>query len=404
MKRKLRDLAVFGGPPTFPNSKPVGQLYSPPIKKVLSSVFCAYQSRRLTNDGPLVQKLEKKLADFHRVSDAVAVTNAGTGISLVLRAIAKGRKGEVILPGFSFRGLSHFVVWAGLKPRFVDVDEKSHSLNIAKTKEAINSRTIAILAVSKCHSFGNRDELCEIAKSLGVPLVFDSVYAMGATYRGEPAGRGGIAEVFSLHATKLINGFEGGYITTCDLNLSTYLRRARNFYLGDDNSKDLAIFGTNAKLNEIHAAMALASLTHVKKLIAKNKKRFLYYSSKLAPFRGINLLVSPQPKLESMSHVLNILEVSPQSPFTRDQLVTLLRPEGTNVTPYYSPPLSRAPMNPKCVKKSRLPVCEKLAQKFIQLPSGNYMRENDIDRLAMLLCFLWTNAREINLMLKKYYD
>ena len=399
-KKTFNSLAIFGGKPLFEKQRPIGQLDKPPLKDFLSGLREAYDARWLTNGGRLVQRVEKICAKLHGVLHCLAVTNAGIGISILLRDIARDRKGEVILPGFSFRGLPHFIRWAGLTPRFVDVDKDSHALDLSAVKNAINKNTIAILAVSKSHSFGDREGLCALADGLEIPLIFDSVYALGAKYRGSPAGGAGLAEVFSLHATKLINGFEGGYITTNDGVLVERLQRYRNFGLGAPSHLFENIIGTNGKLNEVHAAMALASLPYLNNIVAANRIRFQNYLSALEPIPHLRMLESPQPAIESSSHVLNVLNIEAEWPLSRNQMWKLLSAEGLGVTPYYSPPLSRIQMNPSDVSPCQLPVSEKLAEHFLQLPSGKSMSEDDIKKFAGLCSFLLENAKAVKKQLE----
>jgi dTDP-4-amino-4,6-dideoxygalactose transaminase len=400
VKQNINDLAIFGGAPLYAKPRSVAQLNAPPFKEFLMLVREAYDARRLTNDGPLVRRLEHACAAVHRVPHCIAVTNAGIGISMLLRELSGGRSGEVIVPGFSFRGLPHFIRWAGQTPRFVDVDPLSHTLDVAQVEQAVTPHTTAILAVANSHSFGARDALCDLAALRGIPLVFDSVYALGAQYRGQPPGRAGVAEVFSLHATKLLNGFEGGYITTADGLLAARLRSQRNFALGDTGSEKNPIIGLNGKLNEIHAAMALATLPHLSQFVSNNRERFSAYETALADCRGLSLLRSSQQEVEQSSHTLNVLEIDSPWPYTRDEMLNILRAEGMLVHPYYSPPLYRAPMNPPGVSSVRLPVSELLAHRYLQLPSGNDMRHEDIQAFAALCRFLYTRVRDLKAKLE----
>ena len=133
--------------------------------------------------------------------------------------------------------------------------------------------TAAVLAVDNASALCDVDELEAITHRAGLPLILDSVYGIGGRYGDVPVG--GNAAVFSLHATKLINGFEGGYLTTNDDTLATTLRWQRTFGFGESGFPEE--LGLNGKLNEIHAALALSNLIHIDSIITDNQMRFAAY-------------------------------------------------------------------------------------------------------------------------------
>ena len=226
------DLAFFGGNPLFKTPRPLGQLAAPELETFLVLAREAFDNGQLTG-GPFVAELEERLADFHEVRYCVALANGALGINMLMRAFAAGRTGEVIMPASTYPGLPHFARFAGQQPRFCDVCADTHGLDPAAVRAAINGDTTSILAV--CNSNGPPDiEAFErIDSETGVAVFSDSVDGLGMTYGGRQLGRFGRAEVFSLHATKLLNGFEGGYVTTEDEGLAELLRWQRDHALPD---------------------------------------------------------------------------------------------------------------------------------------------------------------------------
>ena len=277
------------------------------------------------------------------------------------------------MPSFSYRGLPHFAQWAAQMPAFCDVEETTHGLDPRTLETRLDERTTAILAVSNFNSACSIDELCDLARRNGIPIFFDSVYAAGATYRGTPLGSFGCAEVFSLHATKLLNGFEGGYVTTDDDDLAAWLRRLRD---GD---------GVNVRLNDVHAAMALASLDELATVIARNRERYRKYQSVCERLPGFALLPYRNEESERYNYQMAVVEVTDPWPFTRDETVKLLRAEGVAITAYYSPPLHRSAHAPAGSAVPDLPVSERLAERFMQLPVGELVSLEDIETLGAYL-------------------
>ena len=388
-KSRIDDLAVFGGTPLFATVRPIGQLDAPAVDDYLATLRESYDARHLTNDGPIVVKLERKLARIHGTRHCIALANAGLGLTMLMQIFSGGRRGEVIMPAFSYRGLPHFCQWAGQLPRFCDVDPHTHFLDPGAVEAAVGPNTTSILAVSNFNDPGDIRGVCEVGRRHGVPVFLDSVYAVGSTYGGTMLGSFARAEVYSLHATKLLNGFEGGYVTTNDDDLAQLLRWQRNFALPGlrpDLPGSGTVLGLNAKFNELHAAMAILSVARLDPIIARNCERFDAYRHGLRPVPGLTLL--PYAGGERVNYQMAIVEVHPEWPLSRDQTVALLRAEGAAISSYYSPPLHRSEHCPPGIAVPALPVTETLAGKFVQLPVGELTSVADVHQLCELLHFV----------------
>ena len=130
-KRNSADLACFGGRPLFAAPMAIGQLSAPPADQFITSLRSIYDGRRLSNDGPFLLELEKALGAYHGTAHCVATTNASVGLTMLLQSLTRGVAGEVILPAFGFKGLPHYVCWAGLTPVYCDVEHATHALDPA---------------------------------------------------------------------------------------------------------------------------------------------------------------------------------------------------------------------------------------------------------------------------------
>lgn len=374
-------LAIFGGEPLFREPKPFGQLAQPDMAHFLRLVRKQYESTNATGDEPLAQELEDRLCAFHMVSNCITVTNACLALVLLMRVLARGKRGNVIIPAFSYAGLPHLAQWAAQLPRFADVNARSHALDAGSVLQVIDAETTSILAVCNVQDTTFIGELSELARQRGVAIIFDSVPALGSTYRQRPLGSNGQAEVFSLHATKMLNGFEGGYITTNDGGLADVLRTERG--------------RIGAYLGEIPAAMALVSLEGLPQLIARNQAKFRSYEHLCRGIHGIKLLPYANAEEERYNFQLAILDVEDGSPLTRDEMVRVMRAEGALVAPYYSPPLHRSSHCPPGLTVGSMPTAETLARRFLYLPSGEHTSLADIEAVGALLAFLVRNGDSI---------
>lgn len=387
MKARIDDLAAFGGRPLFESPRPIGQLSVPGVEEYLGLIAESLDCRHLSNDGPLVRRLEGRLAAHHGEPHCIALANAGLGLMMLMQSLAGGRRGEVIMPAFSYRGLPHFARWAGHRPRFCDVDPHTHFLDLRSVEEAIGPETTMILGVCNAHHRGDAAGLCELARRHGLPVVLDAVYAIHAAAGVGLGAPEAAAEVYSLHATKLLAGFEGGYVVTRSRAVADRLAWQRNFTLPafrpDHGGADLDhVLGLNAKLNEFHAGMALASLAALPATIEANRRRYAAYAAGLQGIAGLDILPYANPKTANFQLV--ILAVQPPWPLSRDQTVALLRAEGMAIGGYYAPPLYRGWEPPAF----ELPITEDLARRFLQLPVGEFVDAADIAAICGCLRFI----------------
>ena len=346
-------------------------------ERTRSLIDAAMRRNWLTNDGPLVQELEERFAAFHGVRDCVAVASGTAGLQLAARAI--GMKGEIVMPAFTFVGTAHALAWIGLRPVFCDVSRATHTLDPQKVEEEITSATGGILAT---HLWGQPCEierLQEIAHRRGLPLLFDAAHATGSSYRSVRLGGFGDAEVFSLHATKSINGLEGGIVATNDGKVADRVRLLRNFgFVGEDTVSGI---GINAKMNEFSAAMALANLECYDRLHAHDREVQAAYREGLAGLHGISLYECT-PDCNRCDHYA-VLEVSATAAITRDALRQVLAAENVLARRYFFPGCHRSPPYDRPARS--LPVTDQLCRAVVQLPTGLQLNSDDATTIAEII-------------------
>ncbi len=372
-------LAVLGAAPAFETPLLTGCPNILDPAETASLIRDAMARRRLTNEGPLVRRLEEQFAAFHGVQHAVAVANATLGLQLV--AAALNVSGEVIVPSFTFIGTVHALSWIGLRPVFCDISVETHTLDAARVELAVTRETGAIVGV---HLWGRPcdiDGIQRVAGAHGVPVLFDAAHATGSAWQGTRLGRFGRAEVFSLHATKSINGLEGGMVTTNDDELAERVRRLRNF--GFSAEGRVVSRGINAKMDEFSAAMALTNLAAFDRLSAHNSAIREAYRHGLARLPGLRLSENPAGDVPSRHYV--VVEVDEASPLRRDELCRVLVAERVTPRRYFRPGCHRSPPYASEAPRHPLPVTERLSQTLMQLPTGLQMTPNDATTMVAVL-------------------
>jgi dTDP-4-amino-4,6-dideoxygalactose transaminase len=361
------DLAILGGNPRFDQVVHVGRPNVGDRQRYFVLAGEMFDRCWLTNNGPFVEELESRITERLGVRHCVAVCNGTLALEIAVRAT--GMSGEVIVPSFTFVGTAHALQWQGVTPVFCDVDPRTHNLDPAKVEELITSRTTGIMGV---HLWGRPCDvstLSEIADRHGLSLVFDAAHAFASQRDGVMVGGFGSAEVFSFHATKFFNTFEGGAITTNDEHLADRLRLMRNFGFADID--DVVELGTNGKMPETCAAMGLVNLDSVDEFIEVNRSNYQAYRRGLDGLPGITLL---DPDLMGGSnHQYIVVEVEAEATgLSRDDLVRVLWAENIHARRYFTPGCHR--MEPYLslfpASGRRLPVTERLADAVMVLPTG----------------------------------
>lgn len=335
-----------------------------------------FDSGWLTNNGAMVQRLEKEVAEHLDVAHCIAVVNGTAGLEVALRAL--GMAGEVVVPSYTFVASAHAIRWIGGTPKFVDIDPKTHSIDPGRVREAMTPETTGIMAT---HLWGRPAEieaLQELAEERGVPLVFDAAHAFSVTHGGQMIGGFGDAEVFSFHATKFFSSFEGGAITTNDDSLAEQLRLHRNF--GFETFDHVVSDGTNAKMTEICAAMGLVNLASVEDFIARNRAVYETYEAGL---EGSGLSLFPYGTDERRNFQYIVAQA--ESLEDRDRLHDRLMRKNVMARKYFWPGCHRMPSYDDG-RTWDLPMTEAVADRVLVLPGGSSVTPDEAARIAAWLC------------------
>ena len=288
------------GVPAFASPLFVGMPTDVPPDEFVVRVRQIFERRWFTNDGLCLREFESRISDEFDVAHAIAVSNGTVAIELVLRAI--GATGEVIVPSFTFIATAHAALWQGLTPVFCDVDPITHNLDPAHVRQLITERTSAIVGVHLWGRPAYSPELDQLVRQHGLRLLFDASHAFGCTAGGVPVGGHGDAETLSFHATKIVSAFEGGAVLTNDDELAQQVRLLRNFGFVDYD--DVRVLGTNAKLNEISAAMGLASMDQFDRIVARNRRNYERYREQLATVRGVSMVRYDEAEQNNFQYVV----------------------------------------------------------------------------------------------------
>lgn len=359
----IEDPRASGRAIAFPDGLPLARPGVADPARVAADVEAILRSGVLTN-GPYVRRFEMATSRYLGVRHCVAVSSCTSGLMLVLRA--SELSGDVIVPSFTFAATAHAVRWNGLRPAFADIDRHTLTLSPAAVEGAIGVHTSAILAT---HIYGTPcdvDELHRVAARNGLRLFFDAAHAFGSTHRGIKVAGFGDAEVFSLSPTKVVVAAEGGLIATNDDLLAERCRIGRDY--GNPGDYDCRFVGLNARMSELHAATALASLDDLDERLAERNRLAALYTSALSGIPGIEI---PEiaPGDRSTYKDYSVLVDPDGFGLEAATAAELLREARIETRRYYSPPIHlMAAYRTSGDAVGRLPVTDLAARRALTLP------------------------------------
>jgi dTDP-4-amino-4,6-dideoxygalactose transaminase len=349
---------------------------------LLERINDSLDGKWLTNDGPHLQEFERRIAERVGAKHCIATCNATVALEIAIKAA--GLAGEVIVPSFTFIATANALQWQGITPVFCDVDRRTHNVDPRQVAQMITPRITGIIGV---HLWGRPcdvESLAEIARYHNLKLLFDAAHGFGCSHKGLMIGNFGHAEVFSFHATKVCNAFEGGAVATNDHELAAKVRVMRDHgYAGYD---EVAYVGTNGKMSEVSAAMGLTSLESLEEFIAVNYRNYQQYREQLSDIPGVS--VNTYDETERCNFQYVVLEVDePVTRVSRDQLQDLLWAENVLARRYFYPGCHRTqPYTSRFPRAGlRLPNTESLAAQVLTLPTGTAIGSDEIRRICQII-------------------
>lgn len=357
----------------------------PPLQDFLPMLQKIWDRRVLTNGGPFHREFEVALAEYLGVPHVSLFTNATIALVTALQALRVG--GEVITTPYSFVATAHSLLWNGIKPVFVDIDERSFNIDPSRIEAAITPQTTAILPV---HCYGRPcdvDAIRRIADNYNLKVIYDAAHAFGVRHQ-TPDGwrsvlRHGDLSVLSFHATKVFNTFEGGAIVSPDARTKQHIDHLKNFGFVDETTVVAA--GINGKMSEFNAALGLLQLRHVDRAIERRRAIDALYRERLRGIDGIELPTVARTATANGSYFPVL--VNPGYPLSRDALYARLKEDEVHARRYFYPLISEFPMYrglPSAAAPG-LPVAQRIAARVLCLPIYPALSDADVERIAAIV-------------------
>lgn len=369
-----------------PFEKPiyVTRPFLPPLEEFCRGLEEIWESRWLTNDGPVLKRFTRLLCTFFG-TDNVCLFNNGT-LALQIALQGMGISGEVITTPYTFVATTHALFWNKIRPVFVDIEPEYYTLDPEKAEAAITPWTTAILAV---HVYGHPcklNALADIARRHKVKLIYDAAHAFGVTVGNKSIAHFGDLSMFSFHATKLFHSIEGGMLIFGETGLKGMFDYLKNF--GFKNEVEVVMPGTNAKMNEMQALMGMHVLKYLEATIQKRARITELYRTRLKEVPGIRLVPALPPDVH-YNYAYMPIEVDEQDfGMSRDALYEKLKEWNVYARRYFYPLVCDHPCYRSISVNGPLTVARRVSDRILTLPIFDGLELSDVEAICEIILFL----------------
>src|SRR5213082_1519490 len=311
--------------------------------------------------GPFVAKFEQDFAAFCGASYAIGVGNGTDALWLSLLALGIGAGDEVITAPMTFMATAEAISFCGAKPVFVDIDERTYTLDPNLLERAITRRTKEIIPVHLFGQVADMDPILEIARRHGLPVIEDACQAHGAEYKGRRAGSLGTCGCFSFYPGKNLGALgEAGAVVTNSEELTNKIQMLRDH--GQAKKYHHALIGWNARMDGIQGAVLRVKLRYLSKANDARRAHARSYNQQLADFED---LITPV-EAGYARHVYHVYTVRCR---TRDRILQAMAGRGIACGIHYPVPVHlQEAYRFLGYAKGSCPVAEQCADEFLSLP------------------------------------
>ena len=351
--------------------------------------------------GPAVAAFEKALCDFTGARNAVAVNTGTAALHAAAWAAGIGPGDEVIVPAISFVASANCVLYQRGTPVFVDLCPDTLNIDPADVERKITARTRAIVAVDFAGHPCEHDDLRQLARQIGIPVISDSAHSLGAVYKGRNAGTLQRFNTFSFHPVKHITTGEGGAILTDDEKLAHAMRSFRHHGIDFDLHKrgkinsweyDVVALGFNYRIPDINCALGISQLSKLPRWLERRRAIVAAYHEALTDLPMLQL-PEERPGCTSAWH-LYVVRLNPESlTASRAQVFAALRAENIGVNVHYIPIPWMTHYSNLGYSRGQWPVAETEYERLLSLPMFPDMTDQDVADVVEAMNKIWRAFR-----------
>jgi len=336
--------------------------------------------------GPNIERFEQMLLEYVGTKYAVVFNSGTSALHATLLSHGIGEGDEVIVPSFTFIATANAPLFVGAKLVFADIEERTYGLDPQDVESRITPRTKAILPIHYGGSPCFIRELKQIAERHNLPLIEDNAESLGADINSKKVGSFGDCAVLSFCANKVITTGEGGAVVTDSVEIYDKLKLIRSHgraetanYFSSAEYMDYVTLGYNFRMSDITAAIGIAQLEKIDKVIQMRRRNAERMSARLSGIAGIVVPHSP----DSFFHVYQMYVIRVKDgQEKRDALLAYLGKKGIMTKVYFHPVHFTHFYQSNLGYKCNLPITEKVSHQVLSLPMYPSLTEDEINYIA----------------------
>lgn len=358
----------------------VTKTFLPPLNEYVEYLRKIWETNWVTNQGPLVEKLEHLLKEYLGVRNLLLVSNGTVALQIAIKAL--DLKGEIITTPYSYVATTTSILWENCTPIFCDIEDKTFCIDANKIEDVISSNTVAILPT---HVYGfpcDDKKIRSIAKKHNLKIIYDGAHAFNVRINKKSIFNLGDISTISFHATKLFHTIEGGAIITDDDELAKKIYLYRAFGHLDD---DYFTIGINGRTSEFNAAMGLCILPYVEEFIKRRKEINMTYKNYLKNL-PLEYPTIPANLEYNYSYFPIIFPTEEKMLSTKE----FLAKNKINTRRYFYPSLNNLPY----LKPTNCTISDSISKKVLCLPNYQYLTLEDIKKISQLVIQSFNNYQK----------
>ena len=330
-------------------------------------------SNWISSQGSYIKEFENKLAQYHNSKYGIATSSCTTALHLAIKALDIGEGDEIICPNLTFIAPANMVLLSGAKLNLVDIDCETLNLDPKLLEKQINKNTKAIIVV---HQFGHAapmDEIMTIASKHNLKVIEDNAESIGAKYKGKLLGTFGDICCFSFFGNKIITSGEGGALITNDLTLAKKCKELRDHGMDSNKKYSHIMLGYNYRMTNMQAAIGLAQLEMLDKILEKRNKQMKVYYDILENFEGIQLR-----KFKDWCEPVHwLMTLTLDKKYNRDDFLNYMKTKGVDCRQMINPVHHAKYLIDKYDQKD-FPNSVDISQRSVHLPSSSFLSKQEI--------------------------
>lgn len=352
----------------------------PPKEEFKQEIDNIWESCWLTNMGPEHIKLESNLRDYLKIENVSLFANGHLALETALQSFNFKSGSEVITTPFTFASTSYAITHSGLIPVFCDVKDDDCTIDETKIESLITEKTVAIVPVHVYGYLCNTEEIERIANKHNLLVIYDGAHSFGVKRKKDNRSSATFGDItmYSFHATKVYNTFEGGALTYHENSYYDKFKEMKDF--GINNSRNLS-FGYNAKMTEDHAAMGICNLHHLSEYIEKRKKWADIYDERLSNCKGLHIIKPPKTIIPNYGYYPVRIDEE-EFGCSRDEFVERLKEYNIFPRKYFYPLTSQLPAYNGRYNINDTPTAAKLSEEVVTLPLYSELGKDDTNYIC----------------------